>query len=132
MSYYTDHGEVLYQIRLNVTDEFNDDDQLNNLLDEYDASLMCQFDAFVFFVRECENKKETDNPLYKWTKDTVENDEKKTKYKNIYSIYVNKQQVYKENKADSLINGIKKLNLNTIKSVDKFCLLYTSPSPRDV
>jgi len=120
MSYYTDHGEVLYQIRLNVTDEFNDDDQLNNLLDEYDASLMCQFDAFVFFVRECENKKETDNPLYKWTKDTIENDEKKTKYKNIYSIYVNKQQVYKENKADSLIKGIKKLNLNTIKSVDKF------------
>ena len=81
MSYYTDHGEVLYQIRLNVTDEFNDDDQLNNLLDEYNASLMCQFDAFVFFVRECENKKETDNPLYKWTKDTIENDEKKTKYK---------------------------------------------------
>ena len=120
MSYYTDHGEVLYQIRLNVTDEFNDNDQLNNLLDEYDASLMCQFDAFVFFVRECENKKETDNPLYKWTKDTIENDEKKTKYKNIYSIYVNKQQVYKENKADFLINGIKKLNLNTIKSVDKF------------
>ena len=120
MPYYTDHGEVLYQIRLNVTDEFNDDDQLNNLLDKYDASLMCQFDAFVFFVRECENKKETDNPLYKWTKDTIENDEKKAKYKNIYSVYVNKQQVYTENKADSLIEGIKKLNLNTVKSIDKF------------
>ncbi|GIR01048.1 MAG: hypothetical protein CM15mP10_1110 [Actinomycetota bacterium] len=36
MSYYTDHGEVLFQIRLNVTDEFSDNVQLNNLL----ASMM--------------------------------------------------------------------------------------------
>ena len=60
------------------------------------------------------------NPLYKWTKDTIENEEKQVKYKNIYSVYVNKQQVYKENKADSMIKEIEKLNLNTIKSIDKF------------
>ena len=120
MSYYTDHGEVLFQIRLNVTNEFSDNVQLNNLLTEYDASLMCQFDAFVFFVRECENKKETDNPLYKWTKDTIENEEKQVKYKNIYSVIVNNQQVYKEEIADSIKQKIEEKKLKTIISMDKF------------
>ena len=120
MSYYTDHGEILYQIRLNVSDNFTESDVLNELLENHNASLMCQYDAFVFFVRECENKKETDNSLYKWTKDTIENEIKEAKYKKIYSVYVDKQQVYKENIADKIIEEITSLNLSTIESVDKF------------
>ena len=120
MSYYTDHGEILYQIRLNVSDNFTDNDVLNKLLESNNASLMCQYDAFVFFVRECENKKETDNSLYKWTKDTIEDELKKSKYKKIYSVYVDKQQVYKENIADKIIEEITSLNLSTIESIDKF------------
>ena len=120
MSYYTDHGEILYQIRLNVSDNFTDNDVLNKLLESNNASLMCQYDAFVFFVRECENKKETDNSLYKWTKDTIEDEIKESKYKKIYSIYVDKQQVYKENIADKIIEEITSLNLSTIESIDKF------------
>ena len=120
MSYYTDHGEILYQIRLNVSDNFTDNDVLNKLLESNNASLMCQYDAFVFFVTECENKKETDNSLYKWTKDTIEDELKKSKYKKIYSVYVDKQQVYKENIADKIIEEITSLNLSTIKSIDKF------------
>ena len=120
MSYYTDHGEILYQIRLNVSDNFTDNDVLNKLLESNNASLMCQYDAFVFFVRECENKKETDNSLYKWTKDTIEDEIKEAKYKKIYSVYVDKQQVYKENIADKIIEEITSLNLSTIESIDKF------------
>ena len=120
MSYYTDHGEILYQIRLNVSDNFTDNDVLNKLLESNNASLMCQYDAFVFFVRECENKKETDNSLYKWTKDTIEDETKEAKYKKIHSVYVDKQQVYKENIAEKIIEEIKSLNLSTIESIDKF------------
>ena len=120
MSYYTDHGEILYQIRLNVSDNFSDNDVINELLENHKASLMCQYDAFVFFVRECENKKETDNSLYKWTKDTIEDEIKEAKYKKIYSVYVDKQQVYKENIADKIIEEITSLNLSTIESIDKF------------
>ena len=120
MSYYTDHGEVLYQIRLNVSDDFTENDVLNELLENHNSSLMCQYDAFVFFVRECENKKETDNSLYKWTKDTIEDEIKEAKYKKIYSVYVDKQQVYKENIADKIIEEITSLNLSTIESIDKF------------
>tara|TARA_B100001057_G_scaffold416815_1_gene435094 strand:+ start:278 stop:688 length:411 start_codon:yes stop_codon:yes gene_type:complete len=120
VSYYTDHGEILYQIRLNVSDNFTESDVLNELLENHNASLMSQYDAFVFFVRECENKKETDNSLYKWTKDTIEDEIKEAKYKKIHSVYVDKQQVYKENIADKIIEEITSLKLSTIESIDKF------------
>ena len=119
MSYYTDHGEVLYQIRLNVSDDFTDNDVLNELLENYNSSLMCQYDAFVFFVRECENKKEIDNSLYKWTKDTIEDEVKKAKYQKIHSVYVDKKQVYKEDIADKIIEEIINLNLSTIRIRNK-------------
>ena len=120
MSYYTDHGEVLYQIRLNVTDEFTIDENLISLLEIHNASLICQYDAFVNFVKECESKDDTDNPLYRWTKDTIEDEIKKTKYKNIYSVVVDKQQVYNEEIADSIKQKIDKKNLKTVISIDKF------------
>ena len=120
MSYYTDHGEVLYQIRLNVTDEFTIDENLTSMLEIHDASLICQYDAFVNFVKECESKDETDNPLYRWTKETIEDEIKKTKYKNIYSVIVNNQQVYKKEIADLIKQKIEQENLNTIISMDKF------------
>ena len=120
MSYYTDHGEVLYQIRLNVTDEFTIDENLTSMLEIHDASLICQYDAFVNFVKECESKDETDNPLYRWTKETIEDEIKKNKYKNIYSVIVNNQQVYKEEIADLIKQKIEEKKLKTIISMDKF------------
>ncbi len=120
MSYYTDHGEVLYQIRLNVTDEFTIDENLTSMLEIHDASLICQYDAFVNFVKECESKDETDNPLYRWTKETIEDEIKKNKYKNIYSVIVNNQQVYKEEIADSIKQKVEEKKLKTIISMDKF------------
>jgi len=120
MSYYTDHGEILYQIRLNVNKQFTVNEELNSLLEVHDASLICQYDAFVNFINECESKDETDNPLYKWTKETIENENKKIKYKKIYSVLINKQQVYKEEIADSIINKIEELNIISVESIDKF------------
>ena len=120
MSYYTDHGEVLYQIRLNVTDEFTIDENLTSMLEIHDASLICQYDAFVNFVKDCESKDETNNPLYRWTKETIEDEIKKNKYKNIYSVIVNNQQVYKEEIADSIKQKIEEKKLKTIISMDKF------------
>ena len=120
MSYYTDHGEILYQIRLNVTDEFTINENLTSMLEIHDASLICQYDAFINFIKECESKDETDNPLYRWTKETIEDEIKKNKYKNIYSVIVNNQQVYKEEIADSIKQKIEEKKLKTIISMDKF------------
>ena len=53
MSYYTDHGEVLYQIRLNVSDDFTDNDVLNELLENQPDSLS-----------ECMNRAETCSEIH--------------------------------------------------------------------
>ena len=119
MSYYTDHGEVLYQIRLNVIDDFKEEEELTDLLKSQNASLMCQYDAFASFVKDCDNNGETDNPLYRWTKDTINDEKKKKKYKNIYSVYFNKQQVYKEDIANDMIEAIENLKLKTIIEINK-------------
>ena len=120
MSYYTDHGEILYQIRLNVTDEFTIDENLTSLLKIHEASLICQYDAFINFIKECDSKDETDNALYRWTKETINDEIKKTKYKDIYSVIVNNQQVYKEEIADLIKQKIEEKKLKTIISMDKF------------
>ena len=76
---------LLYQIRVDISEqaalilrenkiaEF--DKGLLNILDNINGSLICQFDAFYNFVKECEQEESIDSPLYKWTKDTIENKE---------------------------------------------------------
>ena len=58
--------------------------KLNKYIDaillKVDAELICQFDAFNNVVIECEKENNTNNALYKWTKDTIENNVKKKKY----------------------------------------------------
>ncbi len=90
-------SELLYQVRLDVTEDIAQEVRNKNYykLNEYidaillkvDAELICQFDAFNNFVIECEKENNTNNALYKWTKDTIENNVKKKKvFKIFYSI----------------------------------------------
>jgi hypothetical protein len=84
--------ELLYQIRIDVEKSLADDIRkkkisetlpaLDTVLKENSAILVCQFDAFNNFLKECEDEGNTDNPLYRWTKDTIQNENKK---KNILS-----------------------------------------------
>ena len=80
-------SELLYQVRLDVTEDIAQEVRNKNYykLNEYidtillkvDAELICQFDAFNNFVIECEKENNTNNALYKWTKDTIDNYVKK-------------------------------------------------------
>ena len=89
-------SELLYQVRLDVTEDIAQEVRNKNYykLNEYidaillkvDAELICQFDAFNNFVIECEKENNTNNALYKWTKDTIENNVKKKVFKIFYSI----------------------------------------------
>ena len=84
--------ELLYQIRLDLDESLADDirkkkvikilPELDFVLKENSAVLVCQFDAFNNFLKECEGEGNTNNPLYRWTKDTIQNESKK---KNILS-----------------------------------------------
>ena len=80
-------SELLYQVRLDVTEDIAQEvrnknyyklnEYIDAILHKVDAELICQFDAFNNFLIECEEENNTNNALYKWTKDTIENSEKK-------------------------------------------------------
>ncbi len=120
--------ELLYQVRLDVTDDVAQEVRNKNyyklnkyieaILLKVDAELICQFDAFNNFVIECEKENNTNNALYKWTKDTIENNVKKIKYLKSFTIYVNGEQLYEKKIADYLESEIKKLNEKKILKIN--------------
>lgn len=101
----------LYQIRITVSSEFaatlRGDPQhmpavLSDVLRRHDASLVCQFDAFAGYVDEAEKLGPEKYPLYQWTKNTIENPEKKAKYLRSFTVYVDNADVYMAEIADAL------------------------------
>ena len=123
-------SELLYQVRLDVTEDIAQEVRnknyykLNKKIDEIllkvDAELICQFDAFNSFVIECEKENNTNNALYKWTKDTIENNVKKKKYLKSFTVYANHAQLYEKKTADYLESEIKKLNEKKILKISKY------------
>ena len=123
-------SELLYQVRLDVTEDIAQEVRnknyyklskyINAILRKVDAELICQFDAFNNFVIECEKENNTNNALYKWTKDTIEKSFKKKKYLKSFTVYVNGKQLYKKKTADYLESEIKKLNEKKILKINKY------------
>ena len=81
-------NKILYQLRIDFDEKaakelissknINSCKELSSVLEEENAKLICQYEAFSLFVKECEQNNLTSTPLYKWTKDTIENKDKKT------------------------------------------------------
>ena len=114
--------DLLYQIRIDFTETFSKElrskkhsseisDIVNNLK-KRDAILICQYDAFKGFLHECENNGQQDTPLYKWTKDTVDNKSKKEKYKKSFTVYFQNEQLYKKSIAEDLFKYLQELNIS--------------------
>lgn len=60
-------------------------------------------------------------PLYQWTRQTIENPEKKAKYLQSFTLYVNGDEVYDKDIADALEVGLSKLiDANGIVRVSRF------------
>ena len=126
-----DEGNKLYyQIRLDVEEDlakkirekksFDILSKLYEILKKYNADLICQYDAFCNFLKECELEKNTDNPLYRWTKDTVLNQSKKSKYLKSFTIYVNNEQLYSKTVAEQIEKKLSDLNEKKIIKINKF------------
>jgi len=82
---------------------------LRELLHTHRATLKCQFDAFADYVSEAERMGAQNYPLYEWTRQTIENPEKKAKYLQSFTIYVNGAEVYDKDVADALEADLSKL-----------------------
>jgi hypothetical protein len=60
-------------------------------------------------------------PLYQWTRDTIENPEKKAKYLRSFTVYVNDADVYAADIADALQAGLSALaDPSGIERVSRF------------
>ena len=101
-----------YQVRIDLADEAaeaarRDPDNpalapLPDILRRHDAVMKSQYDAFADYVAEAEKRGVEGYPLYQWTRDTIENPVKKTKYLKSFTLYVGGDEVYVKSKADAL------------------------------
>lgn len=99
-----------YQLRITVAPELADalradttyasHPALRDVLHRHNAVLKCQFDAFADYVSEAERMGTEKYPLYEWTRQTIGNPEKKAKYLQSMTVYVNGDEVYSKEVAD--------------------------------
>jgi hypothetical protein len=75
---------------------------LKSILDQHDAAMMCQYDAFAGYVAEAEREGVEGYPLYRWTRATIEDPAKKAKYLKSFTLYVHGREVYGKAEADAL------------------------------
>ena len=75
---------------------------LTDILARHDATLVCQLDAFEDYVAEAERAGATDDPLYKWTKVTVQDATMRAKHGSAFAIRVGGAELYAKPVADAL------------------------------
>ena len=82
--------DLKFQLRLTLSDEFAQVarnvpgdpsiSRLTDILNRHDAVMKCQFDAFADYVSEAEDNGIENFDLYEWTKKTIDDPAKKSKY----------------------------------------------------
>src|ERR1700761_6448867 len=82
---------------------------INAVLIRHDAQLKCQYDAFAEYVAQAERDGIEHYPLYRWTRETIENPAKKAKYIEAFTLYVNGEEVYDKALADALEEALQLL-----------------------
>lgn len=125
------NAPLQYQLRLTVSPALADalradsagtaHAALQEVLRRYDAALKCQFDAFADYVSEAERLGTEHYPLYQWTRETIENPEKKAKYLQSFTVYVNGGEVYDKRVTDAMEADLLKLvDADGITRVSRF------------
>ena len=92
---------------------------INALLAKHDARLKCQYDAFADYVAQAERDGVEHYPLYRWTRETIENPAKKAKYLEAFTLYVNDDEVYEKDLADALEADLHALASDAITDIRK-------------
>ena len=126
----------LYQIRIKVNDEMSSNlrknkpsglaRQIKSLARKHGTTLVCTYDAFVDYCREAESNSVEDYPLYAWTKQTIENPEKKQKHLKSFAFYRNNDQVYERALAETIYSEL--LPLADKGTIDEVKLIDSNPA----
>lgn len=75
---------------------------LTEVLARHGATLACQLDAFQDYVSEAEKAGPETFPLYRWTKATLADPEKRSKHAQAFALRLSGEEVYGRNAADAL------------------------------
>src|SRR3954468_13706727 len=75
---------------------------LRSVLDKHAATLVSQLDAFEAYVEEAEREGPDTYPLYRWTKATLEDPEKRRKHLRSFALRLCGKEVYGLEAADAL------------------------------
>jgi dsRNA-specific ribonuclease len=75
---------------------------LAELLAAHDARAVSQLDAFESYLAAVEGEGGTEDPLYRWTKATLEDPAKRLKHMQAFSLHVGGSAVYPKAVADAL------------------------------
>ena len=126
----------LYQIRIKVNDEMSSNlrknkpsglaRQIKSLARKHGTTLVCTYDAFADYCREAESNSVEDYPLYAWTKQTIENPEKKQKHLKSFAFYRNDDQVYEKALAETIYSEL--LPLADNGTIDEVKLIDSNPA----
>lgn len=101
---------------------------LHDVLSRHRAALTCQFDAFAGYVKEAEAVGTAAYPLYDWTRQTIENPEKKAKYLRSFTVYVEGEQVYSKETADSVEAALLSLAQDHESGIERVFRYDTNPA----
>jgi hypothetical protein len=82
---------------------------LSDILTKHHATMKSQFDAFADYVAEAERQGLAQDPLYAWTKATIEDPVKQAKYIKTFTLHVEGQEVYAKPLADALESDLRPL-----------------------
>ncbi|SAL16501.1 hypothetical protein AWB73_00841 [Caballeronia turbans] len=93
---------------------------INTLLMRHGAHMKCQYDAFADYVAQAQRDGVEHYPLYRWTRETIENPAKKAKYLEAFTLYVNGDEVYDKALADALEADLQSLRSDALIDIRKF------------
>jgi hypothetical protein len=82
--------------------------------------MKCQYDAFADYVAQAQRDGVEHYPLYRWTRETIENPAKKAKYLEAFTLYVNGDEVYDKALADALEADLQSLRSDALIDIRKF------------
>lgn len=75
---------------------------LAEVLDRHRAAPVSQLDAFEGYVAEAEREGVDRHPLYRWTKATLEDPERRRKHARAFALRIDGAEVYPKEAADAL------------------------------
>ena len=118
----------LYQIRIRVDDKTATDlrnkvssptaNQIVKIAKRHGTKPICTFDAFSDYCHEAEQNGIEHYSLYNWTKQTIENSEKRKNHQKSFAFYKGFEQVYEESLAKALhVDLITLLNSGQIEEL---------------